>query len=102
MYLLAPAYGLRGALFGSVLTPKAKILIWTMSPTIVLCVVGLIPLIVKRQCTACRDACIANLKQMDGAKATWALGTKPEFTNDPLEQASWSTNSLSRTNAEGR
>ncbi|HEU0010817.1 MAG TPA: hypothetical protein VFT34_13450, partial [Verrucomicrobiae bacterium] len=40
---------------------------------------GLLPL----RSNAARDACIANLKQIDGAKATWALEQKKTSTDVP-------------------
>ncbi len=48
---------------------------------IVVAIIGLlaaiaIPNFVKARGTSQRSACIANLKQIDGAKATWALESK--------------------------
>jgi prepilin-type N-terminal cleavage/methylation domain-containing protein len=40
-----------------------------------------IPNFVKARTASQRSACIANLKQIDGAKATWALETKKVSTD---------------------
>src|SRR5258705_4459119 len=55
---------------------------------IVVAVIGLlaaiaIPNFVKARENAQRNACIANLKQIDGAKATWALEQKKTNTDIP-------------------
>src|SRR5437867_8486057 len=42
-----------------------------------------IPNFVKARTNAQRNACIANLKQIDGAKATWALEQKKTNTDTP-------------------
>ena len=43
-----------------------------------------IPNFVKARTSSQRSACIANLKQIDGAKATWALEAKKVNTDSPL------------------
>ena len=55
---------------------------------IVVAIIGLlaaiaIPNFVKARENAQRNACIANLKQIDGAKATWALEMKKTNTDEP-------------------
>src|SRR5216117_4487336 len=55
---------------------------------IVVAIIGLlaaiaIPNFVKARENAQRNACIANLKQIDGAKATWALEQKKTNTDTP-------------------
>ena len=55
---------------------------------IVVAIIGLlaaiaIPNFVKARATSQRAACIANLKQIDGAKATWALENKKTSTDSP-------------------
>ena len=55
---------------------------------IVVAIIGLlaaiaIPNFVKARTNAQRNACIANLKQIDGAKATWALEQKKTNTDTP-------------------
>src|SRR3954465_13722910 len=55
---------------------------------IVVAIIGLlaaiaIPNFVKARAASQKNACIANLKQMDGAKATWALEQKKTST-DPV------------------
>jgi len=57
---------------------------------IVVAIIGLlaaiaIPNFVKARTASQRNACIANLKQMDGAKATWALETKRSSTDTPQD-----------------
>ena len=42
-----------------------------------------IPNFVKARAAGQRSACIANLKQIDGAKATWALEMKKQTTDSP-------------------
>ena len=58
---------------------------------IVVAIIGLlaavaIPNFVKARQTAQRNACIQNLKQIDGAKEQWALETK-KGPNDPVIEA---------------
>src|SRR5438105_10163957 len=43
-----------------------------------------IPNFVKARANSQRSACIANLKQIDGAKATWALEAKKVNTDTPV------------------
>jgi prepilin-type N-terminal cleavage/methylation domain-containing protein len=55
---------------------------------IVVAIIGLlaaiaIPNFVKARTASQRSACAANLKQIDGAKATWALETKQAGTATP-------------------
>jgi prepilin-type N-terminal cleavage/methylation domain-containing protein len=55
---------------------------------IVVAIIGLlaaiaIPNFVKARTASQKNACIANLKQMDGAKATWALENKKDGTVVP-------------------
>jgi len=55
---------------------------------IVVAIIGLlaaiaIPNFVKARTNAQRNACIANLKQIDGAKATWALEQKKTNSDTP-------------------
>ena len=55
---------------------------------IVVAIIGLlaaiaIPNFVKARTASQKNACIANLKQIDGAKATWALESKKVNTDTP-------------------
>ena len=55
---------------------------------IVVAIIGLlaaiaIPNFVKARTSSQRNACMANLKQMDGAKASWALEQKKSNTDTP-------------------
>ena len=55
---------------------------------IVVAIIGLlaaiaIPNFVKARTASQRNACIANLKQIDGAKATWALENKKSSSDTP-------------------
>jgi prepilin-type N-terminal cleavage/methylation domain-containing protein len=57
---------------------------------IVVAIIGLlaaiaIPNFVKARAASQKNACIANLKQMDGAKATWALEQKKVSTDTPVD-----------------
>ena len=57
---------------------------------IVVAIIGLlaaiaIPNFVKARTASQKNACIANLKQMDGAKATWALEQKKTSTDSPAD-----------------
>ena len=59
---------------------------------IVVAIIGLlaaiaIPNFVKARTASQKNACIANLKQIDGAKATWALETKQVNTATPATTA---------------
>ena len=56
---------------------------------IVVAIIGLlaaiaIPNFVKARTASQANACIANMKQVDGAKATWALEAKKNNTDTPL------------------
>ena len=55
---------------------------------IVVAIIGLlaaiaIPNFVKARTASQKSACVANLKQIDGAKATWALENKKTGTDTP-------------------
>lgn len=55
---------------------------------IVVAIIGLlaaiaIPNFVKARTVSQKNACIANLKQIEGAKATWALEQKKALTDTP-------------------
>ena len=57
---------------------------------IVVAIIGLlaaiaIPNFVKARSASQKNACIANLKQLEGAKATWALETKASATASPTD-----------------
>ena len=57
---------------------------------IVVAIIGLlaaiaIPNFVKARTLSQKNACIANLKQVDGAKATWALEMKKTTTDSPAD-----------------
>jgi prepilin-type N-terminal cleavage/methylation domain-containing protein len=57
---------------------------------IVVAIIGLlaaiaIPNFVKARQASQKSACIANLKQIEGAKATWALENKKVNTDTPLD-----------------
>ena len=57
---------------------------------IVVAIIGLlaaiaIPNFVKARAASQKNACISNLKQMDGAKATWALEQKKVSTDTPVD-----------------
>ena len=57
---------------------------------IVVAIIGLlaaiaIPNFVKARQSSQRNACMANLKQMDGAKASWALEQKKNNTDLPVD-----------------
>ena len=56
---------------------------------IVVAIIGLlaaiaIPNFVKARTASQKNACIANLKQLDGAKATWALEQRKVNTDTPV------------------
>ena len=56
---------------------------------IVVAIIGLlaaiaIPNFVKARTASQKNACIANLKQINGAKATWALENKKNNTDTPV------------------
>ena len=55
---------------------------------IVVAIIGLlaaiaIPNFVKARASSQQNACVANLKQIEGAKATWALENKKQNTDSP-------------------
>ena len=55
---------------------------------IVVAIIGLlaaiaVPNFVKARTASQKNACIANMKQIDGAKATWALENKKATTDTP-------------------
>ena len=57
---------------------------------IVVAIIGLlaaiaIPNFVKARTASQKSACLANLKQMDGAKATWALEQKKNNSDTPVD-----------------
>jgi prepilin-type N-terminal cleavage/methylation domain-containing protein len=57
---------------------------------IVVAIIGLlaaiaVPNFVKARTASQKNACIANLKQMDGAKATWALEQKKTSSDTPQD-----------------
>src|SRR5437762_4183180 len=57
---------------------------------IVVAIIGLlaaiaVPNFVKARTASQKNACIANLKQMDGAKATWALEQKKVNSDLPVD-----------------
>src|SRR5204862_1626858 len=57
---------------------------------IVVPIIGLLPAIaihnfVKARTASQKSACIANLKQIEGAKATWALETKKTSADSPAD-----------------
>jgi len=57
---------------------------------IVVAIIGLlaaiaIPNFVKARTASQKNACIANLKQIDGAKATWALEQKKTTSDTPVD-----------------
>ena len=45
----------------------------------------IIPNFVKARCTSCPSACMANLKQIQGAKAEWAIETHKTPTDTPAD-----------------
>src|SRR5881227_2242075 len=57
---------------------------------IVVAIIGLlaaiaVPNFVKARTASQKNACIANLKQMDGAKASWALEQKKNNSDTPVD-----------------
>src|SRR5205823_1159384 len=55
-----------------------------------------IPNFVKARTASQKSACIANLKQIDGAKATWALEAKKQTTDTPVDTDLFGTTSYIR------
>ena len=69
---------------------------------IVVAIIGLlaaiaIPDFVKARTLSQKNACIANLKQMDGAKATWAMELKHNNTETPADTELFGATSTSKT-----
>ncbi len=69
---------------------------------IVVAIIGLlaaiaIPNFVKARAASQKNACIANLKQIDGAKATWALENKKGNTDTPATTALYGSDKYIRT-----
>ena len=69
---------------------------------IVVAIIGLlaaiaIPNFVKARTASQKNACIANLKQIDGAKATWALENKKVNTDTPTTSDLYGTSSYIRS-----
>ena len=68
---------------------------------IVVAIIGLlaaiaIPNFVKARTASQRSACIANLKQVDGAKQTWALENKKVGTDTPAKTDLYGTDKYIR------
>jgi prepilin-type N-terminal cleavage/methylation domain-containing protein len=69
---------------------------------IVVAIIGLlaaiaIPNFVKARAASQKNACIANLKQIDGAKATWALEQKKGNTDSPATDDLYGSDKYIRT-----
>src|SRR5512143_3178869 len=69
---------------------------------IVVAIIGLlaaiaIPNFVKARQASQKNACIANLKQIDGAKATWALESKAQNTDTPTTTQLYGATNYIRT-----
>ena len=72
---------------------------------IVVAIIGLlaaiaIPNFVKARAASQKNACIANMKQMDGAKATWALEQKKVVTDVPNDTDLFGTTQYIRDKPE--
>src|SRR5437764_3924726 len=72
---------------------------------IVVAIIGLlaaiaIPNFVKARAASQKNACIANLKQMDGAKASWALEQKQNNSNTPQDSDLFGTTQYIRDKPE--
>jgi len=72
---------------------------------IVVAIIGLlaaiaIPNFVKARSASQKNACIANLKQMDGAKASWALEQKKNNSDTPQDTDLFGTTSYIRDKPE--
>src|SRR6266567_3991120 len=55
-----------------------------------------VPNFVKARSVSQKSACIANLKQMEGAKATWALEQKKALSDTPLSSDIYGTDKYIR------
>ena len=69
---------------------------------IVVAIIGLlaaiaIPNFVKARTNSQMNACIANMKQVDGAKATWALEQKKNNTDTPVAADLFGTSAYIKT-----
>jgi len=69
---------------------------------IVVAIIGLlaaiaIPNFVKARASSQRNTCIANMKQVDGAKATWALEQKKNDASVPVISDIFGNNAYIRT-----
>jgi prepilin-type N-terminal cleavage/methylation domain-containing protein len=72
---------------------------------IVVAIIGLlaaiaIPNFVKARTASQKNACIANLKQIQGAKATWALEMKKIYTDTPADTDLFGNTQYIRTKPE--
>ena len=72
---------------------------------IVVAIIGLlaaiaIPNFIKARTASQKNACIANMKQMDGAKATWALENKKQNTDTPADSDLYGSDKYIRTKPE--
>jgi len=68
---------------------------------IVVAIIGLlaavaIPNFVKARAASQKNACIANLKQLSGAKATWAMETKATTSATPVDSDLFGTDKYIR------
>ncbi|HSH95970.1 MAG TPA: hypothetical protein VK968_17620 [Roseimicrobium sp.] len=62
-----------------------NIIFWvSVAAAILLLAIIAIPNFVKARTTACRNACVANVKQLDGAVQQWALEQKKKNTDSPV------------------
>ncbi|HYV25942.1 MAG TPA: prepilin-type cleavage/methylation domain-containing protein [Candidatus Eisenbacteria bacterium] len=61
---------------------RSRVAFYSVVVVIILLLVAIaIPNFVKARTTACKNACIANLKQIDGAVQQWALEHKKQATD---------------------
>src|SRR4030095_972875 len=72
---------------------------------IVVAIIGLlaaiaIPNFVKARASSQKNACIANLKQIEGAKANWALENKKQNTDTPVDSALYGSTQYIRVTPE--
>jgi len=72
---------------------------------IVVAIIGLlaaiaIPNFVKARSASQKNACIANLKQVDGAKATWAMELKKNNSDTPVDSDLFGSTQYIRTKPE--